>query len=42
MRQLSALPVLVPSMKEQKEYATFVAQVDKSKQAHEYSGKLAA
>ena len=31
MRQLSALPVLVPSMKEQEEYAAFVAQVDKSK-----------
>ena len=31
MRQLSALPVLVPPMKEQKEYASFVAQVDKSK-----------
>ena len=42
MRQLSALPVLVPPMKEQEEYAAFVAQVDKSKQAHEYSGKLAA
>ena len=31
MRQLSALPVLVPPMKEQEEYAAFVAQVDKSK-----------
>ena len=31
MKQLSALPVLVPPMKEQKEYAAFVAQVDKSK-----------
>ena len=33
MKQLSALPVLVPPMKEQKEYASFVAQVDKSKVA---------
>ncbi len=33
MRQLSALPVLVPSMKEQEEYASFVKQVDKSKTA---------
>ena len=33
MRQLSALPVLVPPMKEQVEYAAFVAQVDKSKVA---------
>ena len=31
MRQLSALPVLVPPMKEQEEYAAFVTQVDKSK-----------
>jgi type I restriction enzyme S subunit len=31
MRQLSALPVLVPPMKEQEEYAAFVAQIDKSK-----------
>ncbi len=31
MRQLSALPVLLPSMNEQKEYADFVAQIDKSK-----------
>ena len=31
MRQLSALPVLVPPMKKQEEYATFVARVDKSK-----------
>ena len=31
MKQLSALPVLVPSMKDQEEYAAFVAQVDKSK-----------
>ena len=31
MKQLSALPVLVPPMKEQEEYATFVVQVDKSK-----------
>lgn len=33
MKQLSALPVLVPPMKEQEEYATFVTQVDKSKAA---------
>ena len=31
MRQLSALPVLVPPMKKQEEYAALVAQVDKSK-----------
>ena len=31
MKQLSALPVLVPPMKEQKEYAAFAAEVDKSK-----------
>ena len=31
MKQLSALPVLVPPIKEQEEYAAFVAQVDKSK-----------
>ena len=31
MRQLSALPVLVPPIKEQEEYANFVAQIDKSK-----------
>ena len=31
MRQLSALTVLVPPMNEQKEYADFVAQIDKSK-----------
>ena len=31
MRQLSALPVLVPPMKEQEDYAAFVTQVDKSK-----------
>lgn len=31
MKQLSALPVLVPPMKEQEEYAAFVTQVDKSK-----------
>lgn len=33
MRQLSALPVLVPPMKEQEEYAAFVTQVDKYKVA---------
>ena len=33
MKQLSALPVLVPPMKDQEEYAAFVAQVDKSKVA---------
>jgi type I restriction enzyme S subunit len=31
MRQLSALPVLVPPLKAQEKYAAFVAQVDKSK-----------
>lgn len=31
MKQLSALPVLVPPMKAQEEFATFVAQIDKSK-----------
>ena len=31
MKQLSSLPVLVPPMKEQKEYAAFVSHVDKSK-----------
>ena len=30
-KQLSALPVLVPPMKDQKEYVEFVSQVDKSK-----------
>ena len=33
MKQLSALPVLVPPMKEQQGYAAFAAQVDKSKVA---------
>ena len=31
MKQLSALPVLTPQMKDQEEYAAFVSQVDKSK-----------
>ncbi len=34
-KQLSALPVLCPSMKSQHEFATFVAQIDKSK-FHEF------
>jgi type I restriction enzyme S subunit len=34
--------IIVPPILKQKEFAAFVAQVDKSKQAHEYSGKLAA
>lgn len=33
MTQLSALPVLIPPLELQKEYAAFVAQVDKSKAA---------
>ena len=33
MKQLSALPVLVPPIRKQEEYASFVQQVDKSKAA---------
>lgn len=34
--------IVVPPIEEQKAFADFCNQVDKSKQAHEYSGKLAA
>ncbi len=33
MRQLSALPILIPPLEQQKEFSEFVAQVDKSKAA---------
>ena len=39
MKQLSALPVLVPPIKEQEEFAVYVAQVDKSKAVVEKSLK---
>lgn len=34
--------VLVPPRERQLQFVQFVSQIDKSKQAHEYSGKLAA
>ena len=39
---ISKIKVPLPPLPEQQQFATFVAQIDKSKQAHEYSGKLAA
>lgn len=41
-QQLESLSVIVPPIALQMQFADFVKQVDKSKQAHEYSGKLAA
>lgn len=40
--KIAKLKGFVPPMELQNQFAAFVAQVDKSKQAHEYSGKLAA
>ena len=40
--KIAKLKGFVPPMELQNQFAAFVAQVDKSKQAHEYSGKIAA
>ena len=42
LKILSNLNVIVPETRMIKQFEDFVSQVDKSKQAHEYSGKLAA
>ena len=42
LSEIKRMQIPVPDMNRQKDFATFVRQVDKSKQAHEYSGKLAA
>jgi type I restriction enzyme S subunit len=39
---IKAFKMILPPITQQEAFSTFVAQVDKSKQAHEYSGKLAA
>ena len=41
-QQVENLQIIVPPNELQEQFVNFVAQVDKSKQAHEYSGKLAA
>ena len=42
LKILSNLNVIVPETRMIKQFEDFVSQVDKSKQAHEYSGKIAA
>ena len=39
---VSAFQIIKPPVRVQNQYYAFVSQIDKSKQAHEYSGKLAA
>ena len=39
---IKAFKMILPPITQQEAFSTFVAQVDKSKQAREYSGKLAA
>ena len=42
LSEIKKMRIPVPNMVKQKEFAAFVSHVDKSKQAHEYSGKIAA
>ena len=42
LSEIKKMRIPVPNMVKQKEFAAFVSHVDKSKQASEYSGKLAA
>ena len=42
MEDLREISLIVPPIEIQKVYVEFTKQVDKSKQAREYSGKLAA